>query len=118
MACKNTRRFTSTFELTGNLLDNALDAVKMNGSPRIDLVLMCNRLGLELKVSNNGSPIPQNVRQNIFTAGYTTKSIKQHSGLGLYIIKQIIDRYDGQLQLREPEDYTSVEFMIYIPWKR
>lgn len=105
-------------QLTGNLLDNALDAVKMNGSPRIDLVLMCNRLGLELKVSNNGSPIPQNVRQNIFTAGYTTKSIKQHSGLGLYIIKQIIDRYDGQLQLREPEDYTGVEFMIYIPWKR
>ena len=104
--------------LTGNLLDNALDAVKSNGSPRIDLVLICNKLGLELKVSNNGSPIPQNVRQNIFVAGYTTKSIKQHSGLGLYIIKQIIDRYDGQLQLREPEDYSGVEFVIYIPWSK
>ncbi len=105
-------------QLTGNLLDNALDAVKMNGSPRVDLVLVCNKLGLKLKVSNNGSPIPQNVRQNIFTAGYTTKSIKQHSGLGLYIIKQIIDRYDGQLELREPEEYSGVEFMIYIPWNK
>ena len=104
--------------LTGNLLDNALDAVKSNGSPRIDIVLICNKLGLELKVSNNGSPIPQNVRQNIFAAGYTTKSTKRHSGLGLYIIKQIIDRYDGQLQLREPEDYSGVEFVIYIPWSK
>jgi len=104
-------------QLTGNLLDNALDAVKTNDSPRVDLVLVCNKLGLELKVSNNGSPIPQNVRQNIFTAGYTTKSTKQHSGLGLYIIKQIIDRYDGQLELKEPENYSGVEFVIYIPWK-
>lgn len=43
-------------QLTGNFLDNALDAVKANGSPRIDLILVCNKLGLELKVSNNGSP--------------------------------------------------------------
>jgi signal transduction histidine kinase len=105
-------------QLTGNLLDNALDAVKTNGSPRVDLVLICNKLGLKLKVSNNGSSIPQNVRQNIFTAGYTTKRIKQHSGLGLYIIKQIIDRYGGQLELRGPEDYSGVEFMIYIPWNK
>jgi len=105
-------------QLTGNLLDNALDAVKTNDSPRVDLVLACNKLGLELKVSNNGSPIPQNVRQNIFTAGYTTKSTKQHSGLGLYIIKQIIDRYDGQLELKEPENYSGVEFVIYIPWNK
>ena len=105
-------------QLTGNLLDNALDAVKTNDSPRVDLVFVCNKLGLELKVSNNGSSIPQNVRKNIFTAGYTTKKIKQHSGLGLYIIKQIIDRYDGQLELREPENYSGVEFMIYIPWNK
>jgi sensor histidine kinase regulating citrate/malate metabolism len=104
--------------LTGNLLDNALEAAKTNCSPRVDVVLSYNKLGLELKVSNNGISIPQNARQNIFTAGYTTKSINQHSGLGLYIIKQIIDRYDGQLELKEPENYSGVEFVIYNPWKR
>ncbi len=77
-----------------------------------------NKLGLELKVSNNGSPILQSVRQSIFAVGYTSKSTKQHSGLGLYIIQQIIDRYDSQLELREPEDYSGIEFMIYIPWNK
>jgi len=102
--------------LAGNLLDNALEAAKANRSPRVDFVLTCNKFGLELKVSNNGNPIPQDARQNIFAAGYTTKDANRHSGLGLYIIKQIIDRHDGRLELKEPENYPGVEFDIYIPW--
>lgn len=81
------------------------------------LSLTCNKLGLEMKVSNNGSSIPKNVRHNIFAAGYTTKDKNRHSGLGLYIIKQIVDRYDGQLELKKPENYSGVEFIIYIPMK-
>lgn len=104
--------------LTGNLLDNALEAAKTNCSPRIDLTLTCNKLGLELKVSNNGNPISQNVRKNIFDERYTTKDASRHSGLGLYIIKQIIDRHDGQLELKEPKNYSGVEFVVYIPWNR
>lgn len=67
--------------LTGNLLDNALEAAKTNCSPRVDLTLTCNKLGLELKVSNNGNPIPHDLKLNIFVAGYTTKDSNQHSGL-------------------------------------
>lgn len=104
--------------LIGNLLDNALDAAKTNCSPQVDLVLICNKLGLKLKVSNNGSSIPQSVKQSIFAAGYTTKGAKQHSGLGLYVIKQIIERYDGQLELGEPDNYSGAEFVIYIPWNK
>ncbi|WP_243454305.1 sensor histidine kinase [Desulfosporosinus fructosivorans] len=103
--------------LTGNLLDNALDAAKANCTPIVDLSLTCNKLGLELTVSNNGNPIPQSYKQNIYILGYTTKDVKQHSGLGLYIIQQIIDRYDGQLELKEPENYSGVEFVAYIPWR-
>ncbi len=102
--------------LVGNLLDNSFEATKASCSPRVDLTLISNKLGLELKVSNNGSFIPRDVRQNIFTAGYTTKDASRHSGLGLYIIKQIINRHDGQLKLKEPENYSGVEFMLYIPW--
>lgn len=102
--------------VVGNLLDNALEAAKTNSSPRVDLTLTSRELGLELKVSNNGPPIPQDVRHNIFASGYTTKDADRHSGLGLYIIKQIIDRHNGCLELREPENYPGVEFYVYIPW--
>ncbi|MDT3698785.1 MAG: ATP-binding protein [Thermincola sp.] len=102
--------------LAGNLLDNALEAAKANCFPKVDLTLNCNKLGLQFKVSNNGDPIPQDIRHNIFAAGYTTKDTNQHSGLGLFIIKQIVDRYGGILELKEPEKYPGVEFKIYIPW--
>lgn len=84
--------------------------------PRVDFSLACNKLGLHLKVSNNGDPIPQDVKHNILAAGYTTKDTNQHSGLGLFIIKQIIDRHGGRLEVEEPENYPGVEFKIYIPW--
>lgn len=102
--------------LVGNLLDNALEAAKTNCSPRVDVMIDSNVMGLDLKVSNNGKPIPQDVRNTIFTAGYTTKDTNQHSGLGLYIIKQITDRHNGRLELKEPENYPGVEFRIHIPW--
>ncbi|MBS4025176.1 MAG: GHKL domain-containing protein, partial [Clostridia bacterium] len=102
--------------LVGNLLDNALEAAKTNNSPRVELAVTSNAMGLDLKVSNNGKPIPQDVRNSIFTAGYTTKDTNQHSGLGLYIIKQIVDRHNGRLELKEPENYPGVEFKVRIPW--
>lgn len=104
--------------LAGNLLDNALEAAQSSNVPRVDLSLGCNKLGLKLMVSNNGDPIPQDMKRNIFDAGYTTKDANQHSGLGLYIITQIIARHGGQLELKEPENYPGVEFVIYIPWSR
>lgn len=102
--------------LVGNLMDNALEAAKANCSPRVDLTLICNKFGLQINASNNGDHIPRDIRHNIFAAGYTTKNTNQHSGLGLFIIKQIIDRHGGRLELKEPENYPGVEFKIYIPW--
>lgn len=104
--------------LAGNLLDNALEAAQSSNAPKVDLSLGCNKLGFELRVSNNGDPIPQGMKRNIFGAGYTTKDASRHSGLGLYIITQIITRHGGQLELKEPENYPGVEFVIYIPWSK
>lgn len=104
--------------LVGNLLDNALEAARTNYSPRIDVTIESNMMGLGLKVSNNGNPIPQDVRNSIYNAGYTTKDTSRHSGLGLYIIKQITDRHNGRLELKEPENYPGVEFKIHIPWSK
>jgi len=103
-------------QLTGNLLDNALEAAACSCSPKVDLVITSNKMGLQLKASNTGASIPEDIRNHMFAAGYTTKDVSHHSGLGLFIIKQIVDRYKGQLDLMKPENYTGVQFVIYIPW--
>jgi len=99
--------------ITGNLLDNALEAALPSG--RADLSIKSNKIGLQIKISNTCPPISQNMRKKMFAAGFTTKS--EHSGLGLYIIKQIVERNGGQLEFREAKEYSGVEFVIHIPWK-
>lgn len=86
-------------QLTGNLLDNALDAAASSHSPKVELAITSNKLGLQLKVSNTGTPIPEDIWHNMFAAGFTTKNVSQHSGLGLFIIKQIVDHHGGRLDL-------------------
>lgn len=102
--------------LVGNLLNNAFEAAKTSHTPMVELVVATNAMGLSLKVANNGKPIPLEVRDTIFTAGYTTKDANQHSGLGLYIINQIVNRHNGHLELKDPENYKGTEFVIHMPW--
>ncbi|MDD3314501.1 MAG: GHKL domain-containing protein [Syntrophaceticus sp.] len=100
-------------QITGNLLDNALEATVPMG--RVDLSIKSNKMGLQIRASNKCKPISQRAQNKMFAAGYTTK--KEHSGLGLYIVKQIVERNDGWLELREAKEYLGVEFVIHIPWK-
>jgi two-component system sensor histidine kinase AgrC len=100
-------------QITGNLLDNALEAAIPSG--RVDLSIKTSKLGLQIKASNTCVPLPPSDQNKIYAAGYTTK--KEHSGLGLYIIKQIVELNGGQLELREAKEYSGVEFVIHIPWK-
>jgi two-component system sensor histidine kinase AgrC len=103
-------------QLIGNLLDNALEAATSSQSPKVDLIIASNKLGMQLRVSNTGRPIPEEIQHSLFAAGYTTKDVNRHSGLGLFIIKQIVERHGGRLDLKKPENYPGVQFVIYIPW--
>lgn len=102
----------------GNLLDNALEGTENSNKPQVDLMLTSNKLGLLMKVSNSCNSIADDIRKRIFKEGYTTKDTTRHSGLGLYIIRHIIDRHGGQVQLGESENYSGIQFEIFIPWSK
>jgi sensor histidine kinase regulating citrate/malate metabolism len=104
--------------IVGNLLENAFEAVKEIHEPKVDFFLTCNNLGLELKLFNNGKSISADIKNTIFDIGYTTKDKQLHSGLGLYIINQIVKSNGGSISINEPDHYEGVQFAIYIPWKK
>ena len=79
-------------QITGNLLDNALEAAAPAG--RVDLLIKTSKIGLQIKASNTCEPISQSDQKRMFAVGYTTKK-KEHSGLGLYTFWQA-----GQQRLR------------------
>ena len=73
---------------------------------------------VEVRIRDNGTGIPDSVREKIFNPFFTTKPTGQGTGLGLSISHDIVVRqHAGQLEvLTEPGEFT--EFLIRIPRQR
>ncbi|MDE7350830.1 MAG: HAMP domain-containing histidine kinase [Muribaculaceae bacterium] len=79
-----------------NLLRNALDAAPPDGA-QVKVILSVSDSRPYLTVSDNGSGIPGNVIDSLFTPFFTTKP--QGSGVGLAISRQIILKHGGDIRL-------------------
>ncbi|GAB5520222.1 MAG: hypothetical protein RhofKO_24730 [Rhodothermales bacterium] len=98
-----------------NLIYNAFDAVKERPSPSITLCTRPNGETARIQVKDNGTGIPQNVRDQIFQPFFTTKPAGEGTGLGLSLSYDIVTQgHDGNLEVAEssPEGTT---FRITLP---
>lgn len=102
--------------LLGNLIDNALGAIEdKTGACRQVKVKITREQGLYvIIISNTGDPIVPEIRENMFKAGFTTK--KEHSGLGLSIVKDIVIKYRGDIKISSDAEVTI--FTVLIPLKK
>ncbi|MET3538757.1 sensor histidine kinase [Chryseobacterium limigenitum] len=109
-----------------NLYSNSKKAMKRRGI--IDRKIKINAGKLEDKLFveflDNGDGIPFENREKIFDAFFTTSSPRSKSnisnelsgtGLGLKIIKDIIESYQGEITVENPEENYSTNIRIEIP---
>lgn len=90
-----------------NLIINAVDACK--GIPDGRVVVSAKRdlhQNTILKIKDNGSGIPEEIRENIFVPFFTTK--KNGSGIGLSLSKQIIMLHKGKIQINSKEKIGTI----------
>ena len=92
-------------QLFTNLVTNALDAIPADGSGRIRLWLRPSpdNLSVLVDVQDNGSGVPPDLRDRIFTPFFTTKG-DHGTGLGLAIAHNIVTQAGGSLELLIQED--------------
>ena len=109
---------SDVISVMGNLLDNALYAVKQAEGidPRIMVVLGEDDASYRITVCNNGSPIDENIRGRIFEKGFSTKK-GTGSGLGLFIVNKIVTQYGGTLKLSDYQEFETC-FVITVPKRR
>jgi PAS domain S-box-containing protein len=86
-----------------NLIGNAIQAMPDGGKLRITLAERWNdeikRPELTLSISDTGSGILPEHARHLFEPFFTTKSSKG-TGLGLWISKGIVQKYDGTIRFR------------------
>lgn len=83
-----------------NLLANALQALDRIDRPdkRVDVRVRPGVRTVTLEVADNGPGIPEADRERIFEPFFSTGSAGENMGLGLSILKQIVQSYGGSIR--------------------
>lgn len=103
-----------------NLLSNGLDAAepsedRYQHQALVEIGYQRDSQFLHIWVEDNGPGIPEDLRAKIFTPFFTTKPSGKGTGLGMPIIKKIIDEHNGRIDLRPFDEHLGARFDIYLP---
>jgi signal transduction histidine kinase len=94
-----------------NLIHNALQAMDNTGTLTIDVMQQDNRASV--KITDTGKGISPEIMPKIFQPFFTTKSSGEGSGLGLDIVKKIIEKHQGQIEVESVPGKTT--FTVFLP---
>jgi PAS domain S-box-containing protein len=98
-----------------NLISNAIKYCDRRKEQRfVNLVIRHSVNGAQLNVSDNGLGIPKEHRSRVFNMFYRASDLSQGAGLGLYIVKQAVDKLGGVIFL-DSEESLGTTFSITIP---
>ncbi len=116
--------FTQIHQVIFNVCNNAYHAIKDNGgSVEVSLNtiegsqvkgLSEERVYAELLVKDTGYGMDEETKQRIFEPFFTTKDIGEGTGLGLFVVQSIVDKYGGII-LVESEIGKGSTFKVYFP---
>src|SRR5690554_6201693 len=98
-----------------NLVRNAAESMPgVGGTVTIQTsapVWQGHRNWVEMAVTDTGTGIPESLRKTLFTPGKTTKG-EGHSGLGLSIVKQLVDDMEGIIACHTGQEGTTFRLLL------
>jgi len=102
-----------------NLIDNALDAMSGNGADsmrRLSLRTARDPEGVLVEIGDTGSGVPKEIREKIFDPFFTTKGVGEGTGLGLDIVRRIVQKHRADIRLESSPGDTR--FQVRLPLSR
>ncbi len=96
-----------------HLIHNALQAMEGKGTLTVGLRHSGNEAVVSIK--DTGSGIPADIRERIFEPFFTTRPPGEGSGLGLSIVKKILNRHKGRIEV-QTELGAGSTFLVYLPY--
>jgi signal transduction histidine kinase/PAS domain-containing protein len=88
------------FQLWSNLIKNAIESMDER-KERGELIITAKEKNnsIQVNVQNNGPEIPVEIQKSIFDKFFTTKSERNGSGLGLSIVKNVIEDHNATISV-------------------
>jgi signal transduction histidine kinase len=94
-----------------NLIHNAIHAMNYQG--RLEINVQQADGGIVVRMTDSGHGIPEEILDNIFDPFFTTKEAGEGSGLGLDIVRRIIAKHDGSIEVASRPGETT--FTVRLP---
>lgn len=98
-------------QIFSNLIDNALDAVPQGG--HVDVTAARDKQRVVVRVIDDGSGIPADVKARMFDPFFTTKPVGKGTGLGLDIVRKLLTHNNAQIEVDSIPGRT--EFRVLLP---
>ncbi|MBI5376635.1 MAG: HAMP domain-containing protein [Candidatus Schekmanbacteria bacterium] len=95
-----------------NIMLNGIQSMPEGGTLTVSSDMGDGGVSIVVSVSDTGCGIPKDKLKNIFNPFFTTKH--QGTGLGLYIVKDIVDSHNGRIEVESNNSKGSI-FKVYIP---
>jgi len=101
------------FQVVANLLTNAIEALPHSGSLHVRIATQHS--ATIITIADNGSGIPESMRETLFESFKSNKS--DGNGLGLWIVNKIITSHGGKIQYRSSSarGRSGTVFRIALP---
>jgi two-component system NtrC family sensor kinase len=94
-----------------NLIQNALQAMDYQGTLTIDASQQNHQI--VVSITDSGKGIAQEIKEKIFEPFFTTKRAGEGSGLGLDIVRKIVEKHGGNITVASQPGNTT--FTVSIP---
>ncbi len=94
----------SIYSIIGNIIDNA---IRHSKTDRIDIEITAENGFCEIRIADYGVGIPDEIKERVFEEGFRFGN-SASTGLGLYIVKKIVDYYGGKIWVEDNRPRGSV----------
>lgn len=84
-------------QVWSNLIMNAVQAMHYKG--KLDIHVTQDEQQVTVQIADSGPGIPPELMDKIFAPFFTTKPMGEGSGLGLHLVRQIIEKHQGQIEV-------------------
>ncbi|MDO4224619.1 MAG: HAMP domain-containing sensor histidine kinase [Bergeyella zoohelcum] len=94
-----------------NIVKNSIQAANGKEHMQIQVAIKDNEKDFTITIKDNGSGIPDEIKNKIFEREFTTK--ETGTGFGLFMVKEIIEDYNGKIWFESNDGEGTIFYILF-----